>query len=161
MTPAQESFLGCTYSSGFVTSIFVCPLMSLQKLGFVLLLPKNIVKTPSQYPGGLSEISSSCLKSVPAFIPIIFYLKWKKAFVLVVWFPQLQKPLPFCLSLAPFLQCLQMLTFLPLPMAVVESQMFYPNNTKRKACFFLQVPFHQQPSQVIANACPMFYGPIT
>lgn len=66
------------------------------------------------------------MKLVPAFILIIFYVKWKKAFVLVFWFPQPQKPLLFCLSLAPLLQYLQMLIFLPLDMAGIESQMFDP-----------------------------------
>lgn len=45
--------------------------------------------------------------------------------------------------------------------ASTEGQMFDPKDTERKACSFLQVPFHHQPSQGIANACPKFSGPIT
>lgn len=52
------------------------------------------------------------------------------------------------------------LSVLPLPMAGTESRTFDPNDTERKACSFLQVPFHQQPRKGIANTHPVFYGPI-
>lgn len=115
---------------------------------------KNIIKIISHYIGGLYE-TCSCIHSCC----ILFKMEEKLHFG--SGFPQQQDEYISSFASPSATAAVPANAHLCCRGAGTEGQMFDANNTERKARSFLQVPFHQQPSQGIANACPMFSGPLT
>lgn len=124
------------------------------KNGSVLLLAKATVSIPWWFTGRLHQMGSCVLSR---------YLSLRtKPSVWVAQFHGHETCAPLVLThpcAAPAAS--ERSPLLPACTAGTESQVLEPKDTKRKACSFLRVPFHQQPSQGIAKAHPVLYGPIT
>lgn len=120
-------------------------------VAFCVTFPKkNIIKNYITLEG--------CIKFVPASIPVMFYSKWKKIFILAVGFHHSKmNTLPSFAS--PSRHCCSTTKRSPLccRAAGTGGHRFDPNDTERKACSFLQVPFHQQPSPRDCKCLPNIF----